>query len=377
MQLENVRSLTAVSGPFVSVYVDDSRAVTDAVTQLGATWRDLRKHLEVERADPNVIASLEQAILHDRPAVGRQGRAVIATREGILIDEHLATPPPDTVFRVSEYPYVLPLLESGVSRPSHLIAAVDRAGADLTVRRGKLTHSETVSGGGFPVHKPGSAGWHGYGDLQHTTDEAVRVNVRAVARRITELVDENSLEVVFVCGAVRTRSDIVAALPKRLLSRVCELQAGPSGHRVREQEVTDQVDAEFQRRWRAGLADVMDRLNTERGRGAGLAAEGIPEVCAALRYGDVDTLIVGDLADATVVVGKDLTMVAADADMLSEIGEAPQRVARADEALPFAAMSVGAALVRARGVDTADGVAALLRYTAADVASRDGESRLP
>jgi hypothetical protein len=359
------------------VYVDDSRAVTDAATQLGATWRDLRKHLEVEHADPNVIASLEQAILHERPGVGLQGHAVIATREGILIDEHLATPPSGTVFRVSEYPYVLPLLESGVGRPSYLMAAVDRAGADITVRRGTLTHVETVSGGGFPVHKPVSAGWNGYGDLQHTTEEAVRINVRAVARRITELVDENSLEVVFVCGAVRIRSDMVAALPKRLLPRVCELLAGPSGHRVREGEVTDLIDAEFQRRWRAGVADVVDRLNTERGRGSGLAAEGIREVCVALRYGDVDTLVVGDLADATVVVGKDLTMVAADADMLSEIGEAPQRVARADEALPFAAMSVGAALVRARDVDIADGVAALLRYTAADVASRDRASRLP
>jgi hypothetical protein len=121
----------------------------------------------------------------------------------------------------------------------------------------------------------------------------------------------------------------------------------------------------------------VERLNTERGRGSGLAAEGIPEVCAALRYGDVDTLIVGDLADATVVVGKDLTMVAADADMLSEMGEAPHRVARADEALPFAAMSVGAALVRAPGVDTLDGVAALLRYSAADVALRERAARLP
>jgi hypothetical protein len=377
MQRERIRSLMAASGPFVSVYIDDSRAVTDPTTQLGATWRDLCKRLEDEHAEPNVIASLEQAILHDQPAVGHQGRAVIATHDGILIEEHLATPPPGTVARVSEYPYVLPLLEFGVGRPSYLIAAVDRAGADITVHRGALTHLETVSGGGFPVHKPVSAGWNGYGDLQHTTEEAVRINVRAVARRIAELVDVSGVEVVFVCGAVRTRSDVVAALPKRLLPRVCELVAGPFGHRVREQEVTDLMDTEFRRRRDAELVGVVDRLNTERGRGSGLAAEGIAEVCAALRYGDVDTLIVGDLGDATVVVGQDLTMVAADADMLSELGEAPSRVARADEALPYAAISVGAALVRAPGIDAVDGIAALLRYSSADIASRERASRLP
>lgn len=377
MQLERIRSLTAASGPFVSVYVDDSRAVTDPAAQLEAIWRDLRKHLEEAHVDPNVIASLEQAILHDRPGVGHQGRAVIASHDGILIEEHLATPPPSSVLRVSEYPYVLPLLEFGAGRPSYLIAGVDRAGADITVRRGGLTLSETVSGDGFPVHKPVSAGWNGYGDLQHTTEEAVRINVRAVARRIAELVDESGLEVVFVSGTVRTRSDVVAALPKRLLPRVCELLAGPSGHRVGEQEARDQMDAEFQRRRRAELVGVVERLNTERGRGSGLAAEGIAEVCAALRYGDVDTLIVGDLADATVVVGQDLTMVAADADMLSELGEAPLRVARADEALPYAAISVGATVVRTLDIDAVDGIAALLRYSSADIGSRDRASRLP
>lgn len=90
-------------------------------------------------------------------------------------------------------------------------------------------------------------------------------------------------------------------------------------------------------------------------------------MCAALRDGDVDTLIVGRLGDATVVTGKARTAVAPDADVLSEFGEPVERVARADEALPFAAIAVGAALVRADDqIAPADGIGALLRYVATD-----------
>lgn len=87
-------------------------------------------------------------------------------------------------------------------------------------------------------------------------------------------------------------------------------------------------------------------------------------MCAALRAGGVDTLIVGDLEDATVVTGKDRLTVAPSADVLSELGEAAYRVVRADEALPFVAMTIGASLVRVDDrITPVDGIAALLRST--------------
>jgi len=75
-------------------------------------------------------------------------------------------------------------------------------------------------------------------------------------------------------------------------------------------------------------------------------AEGLGSVCAALREGAVGTLIVGELGDATVVTGEDRTTLAPDADVLSELGQAIHRVARADEALPFAVIAIGASLIR-------------------------------
>ena len=57
-------------------------------------------------------------------------------------------------------------------------------------------------------------------------------------------------------------------------------------------------------RRRAEIAEIADRFRREKGRGSGLAAEALAAVCAALRAGGVDTLIVGDLEDATVVTGE-------------------------------------------------------------------------
>ncbi|MGV7858552.1 hypothetical protein PJN33_29565, partial [Mycobacterium kansasii] len=78
------------------------------------------------------------------------------------------------------------------------------------------------------------------------------------------------------------------------------------------------------------MAEIAERFDAEIGRGSGLAAGGVAAVCAALREGDVETLIVGELGDSTVVTGAALTAVAPDADVLSDFGEPVVRVARAD-----------------------------------------------
>jgi peptide chain release factor subunit 1 len=67
----------------------------------------------------------------------------------------------------------------------------------------------------------------------------------------------------------------------------------------------------------------------------------------------VDTLIIGELGEATVVADEELTTIAPNADVLSEQGAAP----------PMFAVSVGASLVRTdERIAPADGVGAVLRY---------------
>jgi hypothetical protein len=349
------------------VYFDDSHDTADAAEQLETKWHDIHKHLETRGAGRAVIDKLEEAVLNHRPAVGRRGRAVIATSDQVLVNERLISPPPATVFRLSDYPYIVPLIELEMQQPSYVFAAVDHAGADITLYQGGTISSTTIEGGGYPVHKPATAGWNGYGDFQHTTEEAIRMNCRAVADQVTRLVDKADPKVVFLRGEVRSRTGVVSELPQRVSQRVSQLHVGTRKSGIDSEEIRHLTAAEFARRRGIEMTDIADRFEAEGGRCSGMAAEGLADVCAALRDGDVDTLIVGQLGDATVVTGKALTMVAPDADVLSELGEPVERVARADEALPFTAIAVGASLVRAdHRIAPADGVGALLRYVATD-----------
>ena len=367
MDTQRFRMLTTAHPPFVSVYIDDSRDTAEADSALDARWQELRGELEIGCGDERIIAEVGRAILRSSPAIGRRGRVVIASGDGVLINEHLPHPPGQTQLRMSDYPYVLPMLDA-LWRGVYIFAAVDHNGADIRLHRGDIIHAETVDGGGYPVHKPVSSGWNGYGDHQRSAEEAVRMNVRATADRLTELVDKTDAQVVFVCGEIRSRSDVVSALPRRVARRVSPWHGGALGHRIDEAEARDHLDREFERRRADEAAEVTDLYIGERGRHSGLAVEGIAAVCGALREGCVDTLIVGDLADATVVTAQSRTTIAPDADALSDLGEPVRRVARADEALPFVAIATDASLVRA-GADIApaNGIAALLRYAPGDI----------
>jgi peptide chain release factor subunit 1 len=358
MRAERFRHLLSAKGPFASIYFDDSHDTADAEAQLELKWRGLREQLEAQggRALADII---EPVLLGARPPVGRSGRGLIASRGNVLVNEHLIRPPATSVARLSDLPYLVPLVEHAVEHHTYVLVAVDHAGADITVHRNDHDRSESVDGGSYPVHYAHSAESRNYGDAQRTVENAQAKNIRAVSERLTSLVDGIKAEAVFVLGELQSRSELIADLPERVAERVAELKVGArhSGH---DDEVRHAIDAELLLR-RAAVIDVAAQ-RFQAGGASGLAAEGIAAVCAALRDGAVETLIMGDIGDATVVIGDGVTTVAPDADVLSELGDAPH-VVRADEALPLAAIATDANLVRIdERLAAADGIAAVLRY---------------
>jgi hypothetical protein len=362
MHSEHFRTLLTSNGPYASVYFDDSHNTEDAAAQMDLKWRSLREQLEKQGADPAVTESIEQAIVDARPPVGRSGRAVVASPDGVLVDEHLIRPA-GPVVRVSSLPYIVPVVEHGLDRPTYAVVIVDHEGGDLTLYRDGTAVSDTVDGNAYPVHKASSAESPGYGDPQRSAEGARQQNIRAVAGQVTTLVDDASPEVVFVVGEVQSRTDLIAQLPERASSRVVELKVGARHSGFDDNDLRHEIDQEFQRRRVAAIDDAAQRFTAELGRGEGLATEGLDGVTAALRAGAVETLIIGDVGDATVVAGEDLSSIAPNANVLSELGTAPAQTLRADEALPMMAISTGARLIRTdERIEPADGVAAILRY---------------
>ncbi|HNM86740.1 MAG TPA: hypothetical protein PKI77_19735 [Mycobacterium sp.] len=371
MHSEHLTPLTKVDGPYVSVFFDDSGDSAEASGALQTRWRDIHRDLQDSGAPEATVAAVEEAVLHGKPAVGRWGHGVIAAGDRVLVDARMPSPPPTTTVRVSDYPYFLPLLDSW--QPPYVFAAIDHLGADITVHQDDRVHTETIEGEGFPVHKPHNAGWYGLRDLEGSAEEAVRMNIRAVADRLTALMDQSGAEVLFLAGEVQARAAALAALPDRIAGRVSQLPAGSTGRRADEAEADESIVAELDRHRDAAVEDTDMRFRAEIGRGSGLAAEGLAAVCAALRAGDVDTLIVGNLGDGTVLTGSERTVLAPDPDTLSELGQSPSAVVRVDEALPFVALAVGARVVHAADdIALADGIGALLRYPAPEPTDRPG-----
>lgn len=354
------RLLTA-HGPFASVYFDDSHDVPDADTRREATCHDIARELQGLGARPSLVSVVERAILQGDPPVGRCGHGLIATADGLLLDEFLVTCPPTPVVRHSGLPYVLPLLEFGSPTPTYLVVAIDQLGADLTVHQGNTVYTQTVDGDGYPVHEE-AAGIHGWGDQQHRVEEAIRKNVRAVAAALTEQYHRDTPEVVFVIGQDRIRAELSSVLAERIRDRVVRPRVG-ARHTGIDDTVRQAIALELQDRRRIAVDDVTQRFRAEAGRRSGLAVDGLVAVCAAIRADAVATLLIGDLEDEIVLAGDDPVMIATDPDALSEFGVSPMHTLRADEAVPFAAMASGADLMHVGdGLPIRDGVAALLRY---------------
>jgi peptide chain release factor subunit 1 len=339
MESDRFRQLLDTPGPFVSVYFADPEDTDDVGAQLDLNWRVLREQLEQQGADESVIAEIGYAVVELRPPIGRGGRAVIACAAGVVLNEHLLRPAAKPVVRVSELPYIVPILEHGFEHSHYLLVVVDPTGTFITTHADVTRRSETVEA--FD------------GDLK----------LRAVADRVTELVHDASFDSVFVVGDVGSRSDLLAALPERVRERATSLpiDVRPGGYDF--EEIQRAVDATLLRQRLSVTDSAAERFNAEVGRRSGLAAEGLGAVCSALRQGNVDTLIVGDIGDATVVADEGLTTAAPTVDVLSERGATTARTLRADEALPLLAISVGASVVRAdERIAPADGIAAVLRY---------------
>jgi hypothetical protein len=99
------------------VYFEDSHDTEDADTQIELKWRALREQLEQQGADAALTENIWQAIVDSHPAVGRSGRAVVASADDVLLNEHLIRPTGPMV-RVSPLPYIVPVVEHGDEHPT-------------------------------------------------------------------------------------------------------------------------------------------------------------------------------------------------------------------------------------------------------------------
>jgi peptide chain release factor subunit 1 len=337
MDLNRFRRLLGEPGPCASVYFDEA---DDTVATLPLKWRPLRDKLEQDGADASIVTEIEHAVLDFPPTIGHGGRVVIASANGVAVNEYLLRPASRSVVRVSELPYLVPILEHGIEHTDYLLVVADPHGALITRHTESNRFSESVEAEVYDDPKPSN-----------------------LAHRLNQIVGDTSFSAMYLVGDPDLRSSLLAALPAWVRQRAIPLPIAvrPGGYDF--EEIQWAIDTTMLQQRRSAMDTAAMRFTSEIGRGSGLAAEGLDAVCLALGQGAIDTLIIGDIDDATVVTDAGMTTIAPDGEALFDQGALPAKTLRADEALPLLAISVGASVVPTdERIAPAGGVGAMLRF---------------
>lgn len=361
--------------PFASVYYDSSHTTEDATKVLELTWRELADDLRAQGADAETVTALENAVWAAPYPAGRGGRGMIASGGQVLVDRTLGEPPERPVARWSTLPYLVPLVAHAPPTVPHVVVAMDKVGAEVTGidNAGAVAYQHPVLGADHPIHEASgtNAGLPRRHDREHV-QETVRQNIHLVADDVTKVADAVGAELIVLSGEVQGRRWLRDALPDRLRDQVVDVG---DGGRIQaqygdalEQEVSTLVAEQERQR----VAARAEQFRAELAQGVdGLGVQGLSSVCAALREANMATLLIGADDDQHVYTGADPIELATDPEVLDDLGLSVVDQDRADEALPLAAIAVGADLVVV-GDELAlqDGFGALRRYRGGSHADR-------
>ncbi|MGW4485388.1 Rv2629 family ribosome hibernation factor [Amycolatopsis sp. NPDC004368] len=363
MDTSDLRPLTTATGPFASVHVDESHDSETAAKQLRLRLKEICAALSEQDADPDTVDAIVAAIEDSPPPVGPAGRSLIAAHGEIVADRRLAGPPATQEARYSDLPYFLPVVTHTQDASAYVVVLVDRHGADVEVHQADGTaRTETVQGPEDDVHKVRGGG-PAHRNLQNRAEEAVRHNLEDVAEHIARTVQRTRAHLVVLAGEVQARAELLNLLPEPVRAITQESGAGGRAAGADRAELDEHIRELLAGRHLAELDDLAERFRAEVGRGSGLAVSGLEAVTAALSESNVETLLVGDPGDAEVLTGREPTQVGMATPRLAALGAERPAAHRADEALPFAAVAVGAdVVVMDERLDLPGGFAALLRH---------------
>ena len=374
MKLTWLKDVALDPGPSVSVYVDATRDRATGAHDIDLRWAEARSALAGQGAPEPALAALDAVAAEPTGVGGHVGRALVATATGLQLDLVLSAPPERDEATTGPVPHLMPLVRSMADDVRYVLVELDRAGADVTVARtGAVAGRErrTVEGGHDLLHK-GSGDNRAEHRYQRTVQDSWDHNAAAVAADLADLVRRERPDVVLVTGDPKAMASLRDKAPAALAPLVCEVKGGGRAAGTREKafeaNVAAALDAVRTRRRQA----VVDEFSQERGR-QGRAVEGLGPVVAALRAGQVRTVLLVDDPTSTerLWTGPGPLEVATTRGDLDALGVTDAVQVRADAALvrALAASDAEIELVPRPEEDgeepllsMTDGIGALLRY---------------
>ncbi|MFH8387218.1 Vms1/Ankzf1 family peptidyl-tRNA hydrolase [Kitasatospora sp. NPDC018058] len=287
-----LRDVLTTPGPVLSVYFD-----LDPRPEMGLNaeerWQGLCRVLASQGAGAHDLDALTRRFLSSQPGSGVL--AAYAARGEVV---HSAVLPGfgqrDLVTR-APLPHLLPLLAWRQDHPAHVVAVVDRTGADLRLYPAGATEGprRTVIGSDDEIerNRPGGRSQMRY---QHRAEDSWEHNAVQVAEALDTALAEVDAHVLMLAGDVRARQYLTKHLPtwvRRDVSiRPVSGSRSPDGAWPQRMA---QVEAETCRAGREATEALLRRLDDGRSP-RGHTVEGVYATVRALADGALRTLLISD-----------------------------------------------------------------------------------
>jgi hypothetical protein len=354
-----LQPLYRTTGPCATVCLASGKHTESAARELDVTWRHLHEELSSAGCPDDTLSALEAEVRDVVSGPAAEGLLLAAADGELLLRHDVLDPPSRSTATVGTLPHLTELIRQGGRRRPHLVVTVDRLGAVLHGYGplGEDLVSRGDTGDDLHIAKVKVGGWR-HSHYQRRSENLWEANASQVAADVERAAAVVEPELILLAGDVRARGLLVEHLPPPLAERVEVIN-----HPGADEPTPEVVDQMVRAAAHHHAVAVLDELREEVGRG-GAASTGLAATCAALRRGQVRTLLVDEslLGDPPpLFVGTDLTQIATTA---ADITDGEPRPAPADDALLRAAVGSGAHVL-APGEPTAlpDGVGAVLRYS--------------
>jgi hypothetical protein len=372
MDLRDLTAVLTAPGPFVTVHVGSESDVEQAADKYDLTWKNVIRELGARGVDPAVLDAVAAA--RGTHAEGGSRLVVASTTDAhVKLAVSLPQAPLRPLIDVAPLPHLLPLVEEASTRVPHVLLVADRAGADLSAFYDAETVAGevTVRGRTTTDRSPRQGSWK---HIQHEflAEQGWMTRLaKDVANAVAELADRVGAELVIGAGDVRALAAVQEHLPADLQAKWRVVDGG-RGHDGSGDLIRQRVHDTLSQHVAVKNLDLVEEYAQERGQRK-RACDGVKDVVAALRKGQVRTLLLTTdaPADAVLWFGPDATAIATSAAQLTDVGvESPTQGPLID-VLIRAAVGTGADVQIAPhqlAESPRGGVGALLRYADGDTA---------
>ncbi|WP_371494668.1 Vms1/Ankzf1 family peptidyl-tRNA hydrolase [Kitasatospora sp. NBC_00374] len=289
---EVLRELLSAPGRFLSVYFDlDTRP--EMAQDAEERWQGLCRGLADQGAGAGDLDALTQRFLSSQPGSGVL--AAFAASGEVRLSAVLPGCEQSDLATAGPLPHLLPLLAWRQDHPAHVVAVVDRTGADLQLYPAGATESirRTVTGPDDEIERnqPGGMSQMRY---QHRAEDSWEHNSAKVAEALGLALAEVDAHVLMLAGDVRARQYLTKHLPVRVRNEVSirPVSGGRSPDGAWSQRMV-QIDAETCRAGRERTAALVRHFSEERSP-LGHAVEGVYATLRALADGQLRILLVTD-----------------------------------------------------------------------------------